>query len=144
MYQSNIRNAKKRGAKGDREFLMPDAAQQFAMVQDMLGNGRVRALCQDGSSRVGRIRGSMRKYKNKVIIGRGDLIIVALREFDAANVDVVHKYDHDECSKLLVWKTLPESIHRALTTADQLGNASREADETEDYVFFGEVDVDAI
>jgi translation initiation factor 1A len=136
MYKSNIRNAKKRGGKEerDRDFIVPDGCQTYALVQEMMGNGRLRALCEDGVLRVGRIRGSMRKYKNKVIIGRGDLVIVALREFDTENVDVIHKYTHNECSKLLMWKSLPESIHRAMTDRndpDADGNPESE------YVVFG-------
>ena len=139
MYKSHIRNGKNRGAKGERELELPDDAQFFAIVQDMLGNGRLRALCEDGVVRVGRIRGSMRKYKSKVIIGRGDLIIVARREFEDDKLDVVHKYTHDEASKLLVRKFLPDRIHRALTTdADMSADA---AAPEEEFVLFGE-DVD--
>lgn len=138
MYKSNIRNAKKRGGKDDRnrDFLVPDGCQAYALVQEMMGNGRLRALCEDGVARVGRIRGSMRKYKNKVIIGRGDLVIVALREFDTDNVDVIHKYTHDECSKLVLWKSLPESIHRAMT--DRSDPIAGGDPDSEQYVVFGE------
>lgn len=139
MYKSNIRAAKKRGDNDrHREFLMPDDSQGFAVVQDMLGNGRVRCMCEDGNVRVGRIRGSMRRYKNKVIIGRGDLVIVGSRDFEDDKVDIVHKYNHDECSTLMMNGSLPVKVFRAITNRDEVGKATEADADAEEYILFGE------
>jgi translation initiation factor 1A len=138
MYKSNIRNAKKRGQDDrHREFLMPNDGQGFAVVQDMLGNGRVRCLCEDETVRIGRIRGSMRKFKNKVIIGRGDLVIVGLRDYEDDKVDIMHKYTHDECSTLLMNGTLSAKLVKAVTNRDDVGKSTAD-DEADDYILFGE------
>ena len=43
-----------------------DITLEYAQVVKMLGNGRLEAKCQDGETRLGQIRGQMRK---KVCIG---------------------------------------------------------------------------
>ena len=109
MYQSRIRQSKNRDSR-KRELIEPDDGQSFAIVQDMLGNGRLRALCADMKVRVARIRGSMRKYSGKVIIERNDLILVAYRDFADETVDVIHKYNQDEVHYMMRHRILPEMI----------------------------------
>lgn len=121
MYQSRIRQNKggKRGGK-NKTLLEPEEGQEYAVVKDMLGNGRLRAFCEDGTDKIGRIRGSMRKYAGKVIIDRGDLILVSARDFgNDDKVDVFHKYTHEDVSALMRMKLLPEKIYKALTLQDE-------------------------
>lgn len=133
MYQSKIRSNKQRAKHAkNRVFIEPDEDQEYAVVQDMLGNGRVRTLCSDGKVRVGRIRGSMRKYAGKVIIDKGDLVIVCRREFEDDKVDVVHKYTHEETSKLLRKNELSKEIVKAINQTDTDVGTSH------DYVVFME------
>ena len=133
MYKSYIRNAKKRTARGEknRETVAPDDSQQYAVVRDMLGNGRLKALCENGTEVAARIRGSMRKYKSKVIIAPGDLIILSMREYEADKADVVHKYTHEETTDLMYRGYLPEKIMKALTE-NELGHVP----EADAYVIF--------
>ncbi len=154
MYQSRIRNAKQRAkANRNRTIFEPEDDQDYGVVQDMLGNGRLRALCSDGTIRIGRIRGSMRKYAGKVIIERGDLVIVSKRDFEDDKVDVIHKYTHDESSKLVRNGMLPIAIVKEINKTDGDEGA------THDYVVFmedgdvgpsgqlgpeGDIDIDAI
>lgn len=150
MYQSRIRSAKQRAKQNrNRTILEPEEDQDYGVVRDMLGNGRLRALCSDGTVRTGRIRGSMRKYAGKVIIERGDLIIISKRDFEDDKVDVIHKYTHDESSKLARNGMLPMTIVKEINKTDG------DEDKTHNYVVFMEdgdegpladndVDVDAI
>jgi len=133
MYKSYLRNAKKRTSRNEkgREFIEPDDDQQYAVVRDMLGNGRVRAMVADGSEVVARIRGSMRKYKSKVLIASGDLIILSMRTYEADKADVIHKVNHDETTDLIYRGLLPQKIERALTESEMGFAAS-----TDDYVIF--------
>ena len=55
----------------------------------MLGNGRLEALCFDGTKRLAHIRGKLRK---KVWINQGDIILLSLREFQDDKADVIQKY----------------------------------------------------
>lgn len=134
MYQSRIRQNKKRAGKS-KVLVEPEDGQEYAVVKDMLGNGRLRAFCEDGKDRIGRIRGSMRKYAGKVIIDRGDLILISAREFgNDDKVDVFHKFTHEDVSHLLKRGELPEKIFKALTHHDDQNYGKPGA--SDDYVLF--------
>lgn len=137
MYQSRIRQTKNRDAR-KRELLEPDEGQTFAIVQDMVGNGRLRAFCADKVVRMARIRGSMRKYSGKVIIDRNDLILVAFRDFHDETVDVIHKYKPDEVHYMMRHSMLPDNIVKKI----QMGDASEEKVHGEDYLMFMDQDAD--
>jgi translation initiation factor 1A len=134
MYQTRIRNGKKKTAK-HRVIVYPDDDQMYAIVQDMLGNGRVRVFCQDNKIRIGRIRGSMRKCGNKTIIEKGDLVIVAGRDYEDDKSDIIHKYNYDEGTYLARGGDLPDTIQKAWTNSMDVGGAACENDQ---YVTFGE------
>lgn len=104
MYQSTIKNAKKRNTRNvkNRDLVFPDEeGQHFAVVDSMLGNGRVKVLMPDGVHQVGRIAGSMRKNKGRTLILRNDLVVVATRDFEENKVDVVYKYSHEEVALII-------------------------------------------
>lgn len=131
MYQSRIRQNKNRDAR-KRELLEPEEGQTFAIVQDMVGNGRLRAFCADKVVRMARIRGSMRKYSGKVIIDRNDLILVAFRDFHDDTVDVIHKYKPDEVHYMMRHNMLPENIVKKI----QMGDETEEKVHGDDYLMF--------
>ena len=111
----------------------PDDSQSYAVVQAMLGNGRLSAICEDGKTRIARIRGSMRKGGGKVIIEPRDLIVVALREYEDDKGDVIHKYTLEEVHEILKWNVLSAALRRALTRSEFQGD-----DDEEDHVVFTE------
>jgi translation initiation factor 1A len=63
--------------------------------------------CLDGVKRAGHIRGKMKK---KVWIAMGDLVLVALREYENDKCDIIGKYTEDEVRKLKQMGEIPESI----------------------------------
>lgn len=134
MYQSRIRENKRRNVR-NKGLVEPEEGQEYAVVKDMLGNGRLRAFCADGKDRIGRIRGSMRKFAGKVIIDRGDLILVSGRDFgNDDKVDVFHKFTHEDVSSLLKQGILPPLIYKALTHHDEQNYGKTSA--ADDYVVF--------
>ena len=66
---------------------------EYALVVKMLGNGRLEANCFDGVTRLGLIRGKLRK---RVWIHPGDLVLVSLRDFEEGKCDVLSKYTPEE------------------------------------------------
>lgn len=116
----------------------PDDSQSYAVVESMLGNGRLSALCEDGQTRIARIRGSMRKAGGKVIIEPRDLIVVALRDYEDDKADVIHKYTLDEVHEILKWNVLPAPLRKALTRSEFMAGA--DDDEEEEHVVFGDSD----
>lgn len=121
MYQSRIQSKKKRSGRFQRkrEIEFPSEANgtQFGIVKDMLGNGRVRVFCEDGTLKVGRIRGSMRRSRGKTIIDKNDLVIVAPRDFED-KLDIIHKYTAEEVAHMVRQEELPEKIYKNLTESE--------------------------
>ena len=98
-------NAKNR-QEVKRELVFKEDDQEYAQVEKMLGNGRIIALCFDGKTRLGIIRGKMRK---KVWIHIGDFILVGLRDFQDDKCDVIQKYSVDEARQLKAYGELPDT-----------------------------------
>lgn len=134
MYQSRIRNAKRGRQQKRREFVEVGEGQMWALVQDLLGNGRVRVFCEDEVVRIARIRGSLRKYSKKEIIERGDVVLVAGRDFSDDKVDLFHKYTTEEVSQMLRYGDVPEAIAKKIQQGDDMMESA--AAEREDCVLF--------
>jgi len=62
---------------------------------------------------VGFIRNSLRKWCKRFL--RGDVVLICEREFEAAKVDVVHKYNDDEIRAL---KRLPQEYSKIQPLVD--------------------------
>lgn len=122
MYQSRIQSKKSRSGRFQkkRELEFPDETEGtfFGVVKDMLGNGRVRVFCEDGTTKVARIRGSMRKSRGKTIIDKNDLVIVAGRDYEKDKLDILHKYTAEETAQILKEYEIPEKIYKTLTESD--------------------------
>ena len=100
----------KRGKKGGddrRDIIFAEDQQVYAKVVRMLGNGRLEAFCYDGRTRLAHIRGAMRK---KVWVHVGDIVLVALRNFQEEKCDVVHKYTFEEAHMLKSYGELPDNV----------------------------------
>jgi len=89
--------------------------QEYSQVVRMLGNGRCECFCFDGVTRLGHIRGKMRK---KVWITAGDIVLVAKRDFQDEKVDIIHKYTADEARNLKQYGELPETARINETAVD--------------------------
>ena len=121
MYQSRLQNKKKRAdrVQKKRELEFPDEnnGTYFAIVKDMLGNGRVRVMCEDGGLKMARIPGRMRKSRKKTIIDRNDLVMVSGRDFED-KLDILYKYTPEEVSQIIRDYEVPEKIYKSLTESD--------------------------
>lgn len=121
MYQSRIQNKKGRldRLQKKRSLELPDPTHDtyFAIVKDMLGNGRVQVFTEEGVLKMARIPGRMRKSRNKTIIEKNDLIMIAGRDFED-KMDIMYKYTHEEIQQLLRDRLIPEKIYKNLTESD--------------------------
>ena len=97
---SKLRKSQKDMGGSKRELLFKEDGQIYGVVEDMLGNNRVRVKCTDLETRVCTIRGNMRK---RVWICKGDWVLVSLREFESRDNkgDVIHKYTSPEVRQLV-------------------------------------------
>jgi translation initiation factor 1A len=105
--------------------------QEYAQVDKLLGNCRLSVNCIDGKVRLGKIRGSIQK---RCWISSGDVVLVALREFEDGKCDVIHKYSADHVKKLVKLGEIPESMK----SADKV--AEHDENNTKDIVDFQEED----
>jgi len=63
--------------------------EQFAIAELMLGANHIRVQCIDGISRMGRIKGKMKK---RTWIREGDTLIVAPWSFQDSKCDIIYRY----------------------------------------------------
>ncbi|KAK9895167.1 eukaryotic translation initiation factor 1A, X-chromosomal-like protein, partial [Cystobasidium minutum MCA 4210] len=102
----NRRRGKNENEDEKRELIFKEEGQEYAQVVKMLGNGRLEAMCFDGTKRLAHIRGKLRK---KVWINQGDIILLSLRDFQDDKADVLFKYSPDEARNLKAYGELPET-----------------------------------
>jgi len=93
---------KKRGAKfsqekGKREMVFKAEGQDYGLVEKMLGDMRCNVLCSNKTSIICHIRG---RFKRRVWINHGDVVLFSLREFEDNKADIIYKYNLDEIAYL--------------------------------------------
>jgi translation initiation factor 1A len=79
------------------DLIKKDEDQMYARVIALLGNGRLNALCDDGETRMCKIRGKMMK---KDFIKTDGIILVSRRDYQDNKADVIHKYNDEEVKVL--------------------------------------------
>jgi len=104
----NRRRGKNENEGAKRELILKEEGQEYAQVLKMLGNGRLEAMCFDGTKRLAHIRGKLRKRQ---WINTQDIILVGLRDYQDAKADVIMKYNSDEARRLKNMGHLPESVN---------------------------------
>ncbi|KAK5143380.1 Translation initiation factor 1A [Rachicladosporium monterosium] len=140
----NRRRGKNENDNEKRELVFKEEGQEYAQVLKMLGNGRLEALCFDGSKRLGHIRGKLRK---KVWINQGDIILLSLRDYQDEKGDVILKYSADEARSLKAYGELPESAKINETDTyggEEEGGIGFDFGEDDDSESGADIDVDDI
>merc|ERR1711972_995765 len=134
----NRRRGKNESEGVKRELVFKDDRQEYAQATKMLGNGRLEAICFDGTKRLCHIRGKLRK---KVWINQGDIILVGLRDYQDAKADVILKYNADEARNLKTYGEIPDSdkvtdtvnfVDDGLDDDIEFGDESPDSDDIDD------------
>jgi len=97
--------------------------QEYGQVDKLLGNCRLSVNCIDGKVRLGKIRGSIQK---RSWISSGDVVLVALRDFEDNKCDVIHKYSGEHVKKLLKLGEIPESMKSSDKIAEHDDNNTKD------------------
>jgi translation initiation factor 1A len=116
MYQTSIRNKKKISQfnkVANNNYTIDREHEEYAFVIKLLGNCRVQVLCDNGNEAIGVIRGSMRRFNKRVLIETGDIVAVSMREFQDNKVDIVHKYNAEQCKILINTKEISDTLSNA-------------------------------
>jgi translation initiation factor 1A len=116
MYQTSIRNKKKFSQFNkvtNNNYIIEKEYEVYACVIKLLGNCRAQVLCDDGNETIGIIRGSLRRFNKRVLIESGDIVVVSKRDFQDNKVDIVHKYNLEQCKILINDKELSDTLINA-------------------------------
>ncbi len=81
----------------------------FGVASQLLGAARIRVLCEDEVSRMGRITGKMKK---KMWIREGDLLVVRPWGFQEGKADILFRYSRTQAAYLSRRKLLPATMDR--------------------------------
>ncbi len=81
--------------------------QIFGIADQLLGASRIKVMCADGKSRLGRIPGKMKK---RMWIREGDLLVVKPWDFQNDKCDILHRYTKTEAGYLSRRGVIPKSI----------------------------------
>lgn len=96
--------------------------EMFAIADQILGGRRVRAVCEDGESRLARIPGKMRRRQ---WVREGDLIVVQPWDFQDEKANVCMRYTKTQSLYLSRKGVLPEIV-------DLFGMATEESREVKE------------
>jgi translation initiation factor 1A len=97
------------GGEGIGRLPLPrrEKGQLFAVANQLLGAGRIRVVCEDEVSRMGRITGRLKK---KMWIREGDLLVVSPWKFQAGKADIVFRYNRTQAAYLSRRQLLPATV----------------------------------
>ena len=143
MYQTSIRNKKKLSQfnkVANNNYNIDLQHEVYAYVIKLLGNCRVLVLCDNGTEAIGVIRGSMRRFNKRVLIETGDILAVSMRDFQDNKVDIVHKYNAEQCKILINNKEISDTLINAYNKISN--NTVNNANEAN--IIFDDADADAM
>lgn len=139
------KGGKKKGKKssGDSEkrpLTLAGDMEDYAKVMKCLGDRRLTVILPDSSEMLALIPGRFRK---RVWMGPGDIVLVSRREFQDGKLDIVHKYHSDEVRKLHKKGAIPGFFMEVEATQDiddgcgiVIGNVDEENSGSEDELDF--------
>lgn len=79
----------------------------FGIASQLLGAARIRVMCEDNVSRMGRITGKMKK---KMWIREGDLLVIRPWGFQEGKADILFRYSRTQATYLSRRNLLPKSM----------------------------------
>jgi translation initiation factor 1A len=92
-----------------RKVKLPYKDEQFAVVVEMSGGSRLRAMCEDGKTRMVRIGG---KFKKRMWVRENDLILIKPWPVQTeSKADLVHRYLPNERNWILRRDIIPEELN---------------------------------
>ena len=113
MYQTSIRNKKQKkylNNSHNNDYNLDANNEEYAIVTKLLGNCRVTLITNSGNECIGIIRGSLRKFSKRVLIEKGDIVVVSIRHYQDNKVDIVHKYNREQIQLFIKDKILSQTL----------------------------------
>ena len=99
----------KQSANITKKVKLPYKDEQFAVVSEMSGGSRLRAVCEDGKKRLVRIGG---KFKRRMWVREKDLILIKPWPIQQdSKADLVYRYLPTERKWILNRDIIPEEMN---------------------------------
>lgn len=95
----NKKKKSNKSTKQTRQLPLADVGQLYGISSAPLGDKRFNIQCQDGKTRICRVRGSMGKRKSNRVTA-GSHVIIALREYQDDKGDIIFKLSDEEVRRL--------------------------------------------
>jgi len=114
-----------------RDLILKDDTQEYGLVEKMLGDMRCTVLCSDSTVKLCHIPG---KFKRRVWINPGDIVLVSLREFEDKKADIIYKYNSEEAELLQTQGIFDPNHYKTIINGDGNSNIQTiEEDQDNDY-----------
>jgi len=81
--------------------------EMFGIADQLLGASKIKVMCEDGVSRVGRIPG---KIKKRMWIREGDLLIISVWDFQPDKCDIRFRYTKTQAVNLSRRNKVPKNL----------------------------------
>ena len=103
MYQTSIRNKKthQNFNRNKEKIILNENEEEYAYVINMLGNCRVTLISNTGINCIGVISGSLRKFNKRVLIEKGDIVIITKSNSIDRKVYILRKLNSEQVNDLI-------------------------------------------
>jgi len=143
MYQASIRNKKKTlnlNKSKNINYIINTDYEDYGFVIKLLGNCRASIMCNNGDIVIGIIRGNMRRFNKRVLIDKGDIVVVSRRDYQINKADVVHKYSLEQCQYIINSNELTDTLINEYYKNTQKTSGSCGVNDT--YISFEDAEID--
>ncbi len=90
-----------------KELRLPEEGEMLGRVMKLLGSDHILVHCTDGKTRLGRIRG---KLKRRIWIREGDIVLIAPWDFKDDRCDILWRYTIAQVDWLKENEYLPKEL----------------------------------
>lgn len=112
-YQSTIRNKKSNKSFNkakESKYEINDEIEEYGIVEKMLGNCRCLVLSNTNVDCIGTICGSLRKFNKRILIEKGDIVIITSPSPANNKVVISYKLNEEQIKDLIEQNKLNDKI----------------------------------
>jgi initiation factor 1A len=103
-YQSSIRNKKNNKSFNKNKqmnYNIDENLEEYGFISKMLGNCRCLVISNSNLDCIGTICGSLRKFNKRILIEKGDIVIITKPIATNTKVTITYKLNTDQVSNLI-------------------------------------------
>jgi initiation factor 1A len=112
-YQSTIRNKKSNknfNKAKESKYEINEEIEEYGIVEKMLGNCRCAVLSNTNVDCIGTICGSLRKFNKRILIEKGNIVIITSPSPANSKVIISYKLNDDQIKELIEQNKLNDKI----------------------------------